>query len=538
MAYIGPNGAGKSTSIKILTGILHPTGGEARVLGIVPWEERKRLAQRIGTLFGQRSLLWLELTPRQSYRMLGGHLRARPRRRAAPRGRAGRAARRHRAVRPAGPQPVARSADALRAGRLPAPRPGDPLPRRAHHRSRPGGQAALPRAARAPQRAAGHHHLPHLATTSPTSSTWPDGPSSSTTARSSTTTDVAAMRRALLATKVVEVGLAAPIEVPDRPGVERARAHRPDAELVVDTTATSIRTVLDDLLGPAVVDISIVDPPLEQVIAEIYELPGPMSRRGQVEALRERDAPHALSTGVAWWWRCLLRRDRGHALRALAGGGRRQRRRPRWLRPWPHHLVHRHLRGGHRVGRRPPTSRTSGATSPRAPWRWRCCDRPPCSASGWPPRWAGASSAVAVLWATGALVAAVVAGGPPRACHPAARCPQPGAGHRRQPPRSARGGGRGLLAARRRVDVVPLPQGRLHPRRDDHPARAPARRRAAGRSAAARSVPWPTCRPAWHRATGSRRLLLEQVGVDRRAAVRWPPAAFRAGERRLQVVGG
>ena len=40
------------------------------MLGIVPWEERQRLAQRIGTLFGQRSLLWLELAPRQSYRML------------------------------------------------------------------------------------------------------------------------------------------------------------------------------------------------------------------------------------------------------------------------------------------------------------------------------------------------------------------------------------------------------------------------------------------------------------------------------------
>src|SRR5688572_18405902 len=61
LAYIGPNGAGKSTSIKILTGILHPTGGHATVLGVVPWEERRRLAGRIGTLFGQRSQLWFEL---------------------------------------------------------------------------------------------------------------------------------------------------------------------------------------------------------------------------------------------------------------------------------------------------------------------------------------------------------------------------------------------------------------------------------------------------------------------------------------------
>ena len=65
LAYIGPNGAGKSTSIKILTGILHPTDGDAHVLGHVPWRERKQLTTRIGTLFGQRSQLWFELTPRQ-----------------------------------------------------------------------------------------------------------------------------------------------------------------------------------------------------------------------------------------------------------------------------------------------------------------------------------------------------------------------------------------------------------------------------------------------------------------------------------------
>lgn len=71
LAFIGPNGAGKSTSIKILTGILHPSGGTAKVLGITPWEARRQLAARIGVLFGQRSMLWSELMPRQSYRMLG-----------------------------------------------------------------------------------------------------------------------------------------------------------------------------------------------------------------------------------------------------------------------------------------------------------------------------------------------------------------------------------------------------------------------------------------------------------------------------------
>jgi ABC-2 type transport system ATP-binding protein len=61
VGFIGPNGAGKSTTLKMLTGILYPTGGEASVLGITPWEYRKKLAYRIGTVFGQRSQLWTHL---------------------------------------------------------------------------------------------------------------------------------------------------------------------------------------------------------------------------------------------------------------------------------------------------------------------------------------------------------------------------------------------------------------------------------------------------------------------------------------------
>ncbi len=57
IAFIGPNGAGKSTTIKMLTGILTPTSGSARVLGLDPNRDRKRLALRIGTVFGQRSQL-------------------------------------------------------------------------------------------------------------------------------------------------------------------------------------------------------------------------------------------------------------------------------------------------------------------------------------------------------------------------------------------------------------------------------------------------------------------------------------------------
>src|SRR3954468_762231 len=71
IAYIGPNGAGKSTSIKMLTGILHPSSGSASVLGLVPWQQRRTLTRRIGTLFGQRSQLWPQLAPRATLDLLG-----------------------------------------------------------------------------------------------------------------------------------------------------------------------------------------------------------------------------------------------------------------------------------------------------------------------------------------------------------------------------------------------------------------------------------------------------------------------------------
>ena len=71
VAFLGPNGAGKSTTIKMLTGILQPSGGRAVVLGLDPSRERKRLAWSIGSVFGQRSQLWFHLPPSDSFRLLG-----------------------------------------------------------------------------------------------------------------------------------------------------------------------------------------------------------------------------------------------------------------------------------------------------------------------------------------------------------------------------------------------------------------------------------------------------------------------------------
>ena len=71
VAFIGPNGAGKSTTIKMLTGILFPDKGKISVLGIDPTKNRKQLAYKIGTVFGQKEQLWTHLPPIDNFKFFG-----------------------------------------------------------------------------------------------------------------------------------------------------------------------------------------------------------------------------------------------------------------------------------------------------------------------------------------------------------------------------------------------------------------------------------------------------------------------------------
>ena len=68
IAFIGPNGAGKSTTIKMLTGILFKDEGEIKVLDLEPSKSRKKLAYKIGTVFGQKEQLWMHLTPYDNFK--------------------------------------------------------------------------------------------------------------------------------------------------------------------------------------------------------------------------------------------------------------------------------------------------------------------------------------------------------------------------------------------------------------------------------------------------------------------------------------
>jgi len=70
VGYIGANGAGKSTTIKMLAGILVPSGGSALTCGLRPVPQRRRLAGKLGVVFGQRSQLWWDLPLAESFRIL------------------------------------------------------------------------------------------------------------------------------------------------------------------------------------------------------------------------------------------------------------------------------------------------------------------------------------------------------------------------------------------------------------------------------------------------------------------------------------
>lgn len=69
VAFLGPNGAGKTTTLKLLSGLLFPTSGEATVLGFKPWQRKNEYRRRISLVMGQKNQLWWDLPARESFEL-------------------------------------------------------------------------------------------------------------------------------------------------------------------------------------------------------------------------------------------------------------------------------------------------------------------------------------------------------------------------------------------------------------------------------------------------------------------------------------
>lgn len=69
VAFLGPNGAGKTTTLKLLSGVISPTAGEAKVMGFTPWQRTNEYRSRFALVMGQKNQLWWDLPAAESFRL-------------------------------------------------------------------------------------------------------------------------------------------------------------------------------------------------------------------------------------------------------------------------------------------------------------------------------------------------------------------------------------------------------------------------------------------------------------------------------------
>jgi ABC-2 type transport system ATP-binding protein len=69
VGFLGPNGAGKTTTLKLLTGLIHPTSGEASVMGYVPWERKNEFRRCYALVLGQKSQVWMDIPAIETFHL-------------------------------------------------------------------------------------------------------------------------------------------------------------------------------------------------------------------------------------------------------------------------------------------------------------------------------------------------------------------------------------------------------------------------------------------------------------------------------------
>jgi len=67
VGFLGPNGAGKTTTLKMMAGILYPSGGEANIIGFTPWERKNEYKKQFAFVMGQKSQLWWDLPAMETF---------------------------------------------------------------------------------------------------------------------------------------------------------------------------------------------------------------------------------------------------------------------------------------------------------------------------------------------------------------------------------------------------------------------------------------------------------------------------------------